>query len=65
MYNAILIEIIEHHQEDLGELYINETKGVITEVLHIKKDGNSDYTIFSYSSEEGLRSIAFVIKELS
>lgn len=65
IYNAILIELIQDHIETLGELYINETEEVITEILHIKNDGNSDYTNFSYTSKEGLESIGCKIKELN
>ena len=65
IYNAILIELIENHTENLGELYIDETGEVITEILHIKNDGNSDYTNFSYTSKEGLESIRCKINELN
>ena len=65
IYNAILIELIHDHIETLGELYINEMGEVITEILHIKNDGNSDYTNFSYTSKEGLESIVCKIKELN
>ena len=65
IYNAIMIELIQNHAENLGELYINETGEVITEVLHIKNDGNSDFTNFSYTSKEGLESIGCKINELS
>jgi predicted GNAT family acetyltransferase len=60
-----LIELIENHTENLGELYINETGEVITEILHIKNDGNSDYTNFSYTTKEGLEGIGCKINELN
>lgn len=65
IYNAILIELIQNHAENLGELYINEKGEVITEILHIKNDGNSDFTNFSYTSKEGLESIGCKINELN
>ena len=65
IYNAILIELIQNHTESLGELYINETEEAITEILHIKNDGNSDYTNFSYTSKEGLESIGCKINDLN
>ncbi|WIV12736.1 GNAT family N-acetyltransferase [Proteiniborus sp. MB09-C3] len=65
MYNAILIELIQNNTDNLGELYVNETKEGITDILHIKNDGNSDFTNFLYTSENGLRDIACKIKELN
>ncbi len=65
MYNAILIELIQNNTDNLGELYVNETKEGIADILHIKNDGNSDFTNFSYTSKNGLRDIACKIKELN
>ncbi len=65
MYNAILIELIQNNMDNLGELYINETKNGITEILHIRNDGNSNFTNFVYTSADGLKDIAFKIKELN
>jgi len=65
IYNAILIELIQNHTENLGELYINDIGEEITEILHIKNDGNSDLTNFSYTSKEGLKNIACKIEELN
>lgn len=65
MYNAILIELIQNNTDNLGELYVNETKEGITDILHIKNDGNSDFTNFLYTSKNGLKDIACKIKELN
>lgn len=65
MYNAILIELIQNNIDSLGELYVNETEEVITDILHIKNDGNSYFTSFSYTSKNGLKDIACKIKELN
>ncbi len=65
IYNAILIELIQNNSDNLGELYVNETGESITEILHIKNDGNSDLTNFLYSSEDGLKKIACKINELN
>ncbi len=65
MYNAILIELIQNNTDNLGELYVNEAKEGITDILHIKNDGNSDFTSFLYTSENGLKDIACKIKELN
>lgn len=65
MYNAILIELIQNNIDNLGELYINETEEGIADILHIKNDGNSDFTNFSYTSKNGLKDIACKIKELN
>lgn len=35
------------------------------DILHIKNDGNSDFTNFYYTSDEGLKSIAYEIKKLN
>ena len=58
IYNAILIELIQNNTDNLGELYANKTEEGITDILHIKNDGNSDLTNFSYTSKDGLRNIA-------
>lgn len=65
IYNSILIDLIENNTNDLGELYINERGQVITDILHIKNDGNSDLTNFSYTSNKGLEDIAYTIKNLN
>jgi predicted GNAT family acetyltransferase len=65
MYNAILIELIQNNTNSLGKLYINKTEKEITEILHIKNDGNSNFTNFVYTSTDGLKDIAFKIKELN
>lgn len=65
MYNAILIELIQNNLDNLGELYINENKEGIADILHIKNDGNSDFTNFLYASKNGLKDIACKIKELN
>lgn len=65
IYNAILIELVQNNIDNLGELYVNETEEGITDILHIKNDGNSDFTNFSYTSKNGLKDIACKIKELN
>lgn len=63
IYNAILIELIENDNANLDGLYINSNEHGVADILHIKNDGNSDFTLFSYSSKEGLEDIACSIKE--
>ncbi|WP_425448322.1 GNAT family N-acetyltransferase [Dethiothermospora halolimnae] len=65
IYNAILIELIEKYQDDLGELYIGEGNNEVTDILHIKSDGNSDFTSFCSNRENGLENIALQIKKLT
>ncbi len=65
MYNSILIELIENNFENLGELFISEDSKEITGILHIKNDGNSDFTSFHYNTEQGLKAIAEEIKDLN
>lgn len=65
MYNSILIELIENSPKNLGELFISENNKEITGILHIKNDGNSDFTSFHYSTEQGLKAIAEEIKSLN
>jgi ribosomal protein S18 acetylase RimI-like enzyme len=62
IYNAILIEQIQDKTDEYDGLYINKDDGKITDILHIRNDGNSDLTNFSYSSEKGLENIAYEIK---
>ncbi len=65
MYNATLIKLIQEDTNNLGELYVNETQEGIADILHIKNDGNSDFTNFIYTSNDGLKDIACKIKELN
>lgn len=65
MYNSILIELIENSPKNIGELFISEDSKEITGILHIKNDGNSDFTSFHYSTDQGLKAIAEKIKGLS
>lgn len=65
MYNTILIELIQNNTNNLGELYVNETREGIADILHIKNDGNSDFTNFLYASKNGLKDIAYKIKKLN
>ena len=65
IYNAILIELIQNNTNNLGELFISEAEERVTDILHIKNDGNSDLTNFAYTSKEELRDIAYKIKELN
>lgn len=65
MYSAILIELAQNNRDNIGELYVNETKEGISDILHIKNDGNSDFTNFLYTSRKGLQDIARKIKELN
>jgi len=65
MYNSILIELIENNSENLGELFISEDSKEIIGILHIKNDGNSDFTSFYYSTDQGLKAIAEEIKSLN
>lgn len=64
MYNAILIELIQNNRDNVGELYVNGTKEGIADILHIRNDGNLDFTNFLYTQEKGLKDIACKIKEL-
>lgn len=63
IYNAILIELIQNDNANLDGLYMNSNEDGVTDILHIRNDGNSDLTLFSYSSDEGLENIALSIKE--
>ena len=64
MYNTILIEVIEKRPRKIGNLYINRVKGKITEILHIKFDGNSNLTLFAYESKDGLKRIGDQINKI-
>jgi predicted GNAT family acetyltransferase len=64
IYNAILIEQIQNNMDKLSELYVNIDEGKVTDIVHIRNDGNSDLTNFSHSSQQGLEDIAGEIKKL-
>ncbi len=65
IYNTILIDLIQNNIKNIGELYINKTQERIIDILHIKNDGNSYLTNFSYTNKIGLKNIAFKISELN
>lgn len=65
MYNSILIELIENSPKNIGELFISEDSKEISGILHIKNDGNSDFTSFHCSTEQELKAIAEEIKGLN
>lgn len=65
IYNVVLIELIQNNTDMLGELYVNKFKEEITDILHIKNDGNSNFTNFLYTSDNGLKDIGNIIKELN
>ncbi len=62
MYNTNMIELIECFIDDIGELYIKEEDGRITDFIHMKDDGNSIFTSFDFSSESGIKDIGNIIK---
>lgn len=59
--NVFLIHYIENQPDALGELHIGRIDDKISEVIHIKNDGNSYFTSFYCSYEEGLVNISKVI----
>lgn len=65
LFNVFLIHSIENQIEDIGELYISESKGNINSVLHMKFDGNSYFTNFYFKDEEGLNEIIKQLQELN
>jgi len=62
--NLFLIHYIENQPEALSELYVSKNEGKISEVVHIKNDGNSYFTSFYCSSVEGLNNISKLIKNI-
>ncbi|MCY9513142.1 hypothetical protein [Paenibacillus apiarius] len=65
LYNIYLIDLLENRPEFIGELYIHQKEKQIMAVMHMKSDGNSDYTTFSYMpSEDGLPHTAAQIRSL-
>ena len=65
LFNVFLIHFIENQIEDVGELYITESYGSITSILHMKFDGNSYFTNFFYKKQEGLNEIIEQLKRLN
>jgi predicted GNAT family acetyltransferase len=62
--NVFLIHYIENQPEALNELYIGRTDNRMSEVVHIKNDGNSYFTSFHSSSKEGLHNISKLITDV-
>ncbi|MCM1988972.1 GNAT family N-acetyltransferase [Oceanirhabdus seepicola] len=62
MYNTNMIELVECFKDEIGEFYINEEEGKITEFIHMKDDGNSIFTSFKFSYENGIKDIANIIR---
>lgn len=58
LFNVFLIHFIENQIEDIGELYIEESKGNIDNILHMKFDGNSYFTTFFTKNKKGYSQIA-------
>lgn len=64
LFNVFLIHFIENQIEDIGELYITESNGNISSILHMKFDGNSYFTSFFYKNKEGLNEIIKQLQKL-
>ncbi len=62
--NLFLIHYIENRLEDLGELYIYTSKNQVKGILHIKNDGNSNFTSFYAYSNRELKLIAKQLKKI-
>jgi GNAT superfamily N-acetyltransferase len=63
--NVFLIHYFENQRDSIGEVYIGLNENEITEIVHIKYDGNSNFTSFYSNSLDGLDKIAKLIKELN
>ncbi|MBS4535734.1 GNAT family N-acetyltransferase [Clostridium sp. D2Q-14] len=63
--NVFLIHYFEKQKDSIGEVYIGTDENEITEVVHIKYDGNSHFTSFYSTSIDGLDKIAKLIQELN
>lgn len=63
--NVFLIHYFENQIDSIGEVYIGINENEISEIVHIKYDGNSNFTNFYSKSIEGLNKIAKLINELN
>lgn len=63
--NVFLIHYLENQRDSIGEVYIGTDENEITEVVHIKYDGNSYFTSFYATSLDGLNKIAKLIRKLN
>lgn len=63
--NVFLIHYLENQRNCLGEIYIGTEEDKITEVVHIKYDGNSHFTSFYSTTIYGLDKISKLIEELN
>ncbi len=59
--NIFMIHYLENQPEAVGELYIGRTGNEVSEVLHIKNDGNSYFTSFYCPTPEGLQKAAHLL----
>lgn len=62
--NVFLIHYLENCPEDLDKLFIGNTEDKITEILHIKNDGNSFFTSFYAESTAGLDKISEHVRNI-
>lgn len=59
LFNVYLINVIEKQSDDnIGEIYIEESDGYVESILHIKFDGNSYFTSFFTKNEAGYKAIS-------
>lgn len=63
--NVFLIHYFENQRDSIGEVYIGTNDNEITEVVHIKYDGNSHFTNFFSGSKNGLENIGKLIQQLN
>ncbi len=63
--NVFLIHYLENQRDSIGEVYIETNENEITEVVHLKYDGNSYFTSFYATSLDGLNKIAKLIRKLN
>ena len=56
--NLFLIHILENQALKMGELYIRMLEQEIVSIVHIKPDGNSNFTTYFVINEEYLVDIA-------
>ncbi|HKL42812.1 MAG TPA: GNAT family N-acetyltransferase [Clostridia bacterium] len=62
--NLFLIHILENQALKMGELYIRMLEQEIVSIVHIKPDGNSNFTTYFVINEEYLVDIAELLQKL-
>lgn len=63
--NVFLIHYFENQREQLGDVYVRSCENKLSDIVHIKYDGNAHFTSFYSTTDAGLREIADRVRALN